>query len=76
MRVFDVFLRIVTLPAAAGLLASCETLPLSERHYISQPSMLFDGSGAARYDCNLLTQVETGRLSSGGAAGSGCSSCQ
>ena len=57
------------------LLVSCETLPLNQRHYISQPCMLFDGTGAHKFDCGLTSQIETGRAGSGGAAGSGCSSC-
>jgi len=63
------------LGAVSLVLASCETLPLSKRQYISQPCMLFDGTGAHRFDCGLTSQIETGRAGSGGAAGGGCSSC-
>lgn len=75
MKSFPNLRMFVLLPAGALALSSCATLPLSERKYISQPGMLFDGTGAARYECNLLTQVETGRSGSGGAAGSACSAC-
>ena len=57
-------------------LAGCETLPLSQRQFISQPGMLFDGTGAHKFDGGLTSQIETGRAASGGAASGGCSSCR
>ena len=54
---------------------SCETLPLNQQQYISQPFMSFDGTGASKFECGLTGQIETGRTSSGGAAGGSCSSC-
>ncbi len=59
----------------SALFVSCETLPLSERQFISQPSMLFEGTGAHKFDCGLTSQIETGRVGAGGASGGGCSSC-
>ncbi len=63
------------LTLASLFLVSCETLPLSQRQYISQPCMHFDGTGGYKFDCGIVSQVETGRQGSGGAAGGGCASC-
>lgn len=61
--------------AASFFNVSCETLPLNQRQYISQPCMSFDGTGANKFECGLTGQIETGRATSGGAAGGGCASC-
>ncbi|MEM7385553.1 MAG: hypothetical protein AAF514_11470 [Verrucomicrobiota bacterium] len=57
------------------LFSQCTTLPVSERGYVGRSNMQFEGQGAYNYECQLLSQIETGRAGSGGQAGGGCSSC-
>jgi len=58
-----------------GLSCGCRTVPVDEQRLVSKPCMQFSDSPLLTPHPLLISLVETGRASAGGARPTGCSAC-
>ena len=56
--------------------AGCRSVPIGEQGRLSKPNMIFADTAVFGYDSALVTQVEPGAASNGGAKAAGCNSCK
>lgn len=54
----------------------CHSVPVGEQGRLSKPNMIFADTAVFGYDSGLVTQVEPGAATSGGAQAAGCTSCK
>ena len=66
----------ITLMIALGLLSGCRAVPLQDQRLVSKYNMTFSDSPVFAYQSTVLTQIEPGTASSGGAQAAGCTACQ
>ncbi|MCF3649066.1 hypothetical protein [Synoicihabitans lomoniglobus] len=61
---------------AVLFLAGCGAVPLAQQRLVSKTEMTFERSAAGHPSSNLVSQIEPGLASSGGAQAAGCTSCR
>jgi len=66
----------ITLLIAMGFLSGCKVVPLQDQRLVSKHNMTFSDSPVFAYQSAVLTQIEPGTASSGGAQAAGCTACQ
>ena len=67
----------LVLPVMAIALAGCTGPTIREQRLVSKPNMQFSDSPTLTYNSSrLLTQLQTGAATSGGAQNAGCTSCR
>jgi hypothetical protein len=69
----DLWLAVLLLAALAA--AGCTRVPAHRQRLVSKPNMQFSDSLVFGYQNRLLTQIESGSASFGGAQSAGCASC-
>ena len=74
----DRFARRMLSWVGAGLLllAGCAAVPVHEQRLVSEPNMQFSRSTITSYDSRVLSQLQPGRLTTGGAQVSTCTLCR
>lgn len=58
------------------LFSGCKAVPLQDQRLVSKHNMTFSDSPVFSYQSSVLTQIEPGTASSGGAQAAGCTACQ
>jgi len=60
----------------AALTGGCTQVPVYQQVHVSKTGMLFSESLVASPRPNLITQIEPGSATSGGAQAAGCTACR
>src|SRR5687767_12805357 len=69
-------LRIAFIVGVSALLVGCTTVPIEQQRLVSKPSMLFSETRAFGEPTRMASQLEPGRVITGGAQASACTSCR
>jgi len=58
------------------LMVGCTVIPAYEQGHLAKPQMQFSDSSALAYESKLVSGLEPGTDTTGGASASGCTACQ